>query len=131
MTAPIPTERQVQRSILAMMGRCFPFVFVTHVPNGAHLAGNSTARFKQMGALRGDGLKPGFPDLICLWACGRKRGTLIEVKRAKGGVISPAQHEMHERLAGAGWPVKIVTSPEEAYQHLKDMGAPWSGIEFA
>jgi hypothetical protein len=52
--APIPTERQVQRSILQMMGLMFPRVFVTHVPNGAHLAGGDTSRFKQAGALKGN-----------------------------------------------------------------------------
>jgi len=47
--APVPTERQVQRAILDMMGIAFPDVFVTHIPNGAHLAGGDEARFKQMG----------------------------------------------------------------------------------
>ncbi len=122
----IPTERQVQRAILSMMGRCFPNVFVTHIPNGAHLAGPPTARFKQMGALRGDGLKPGFPDLLCLWARGN-RGALLEVKRPKGGVVSDAQRAMHERLDGIGWTVAIVTSPQEAFDHLKLRGAPWNG----
>ena len=130
MNAPVPTERQVQRSILAMLRVCFPRVVYHHSPNGAHLAGGGAARFKQVGALKGDGMQSGFPDILCLWPSG-KRGTLLEVKRAKGGVVSDAQKDMHERLAGAGWPVKIVTSPEDAYAHLKELGAPWSGIEFA
>ena len=36
----LPSERQVQRSILAMCGVCFPDVFITAIPNGAHLAGS-------------------------------------------------------------------------------------------
>ena len=113
-----------------MIRKCFPRVVYHHSPNGAHLAGGGTARFKQVGALKGDGMQAGFPDILCLWPANR-RGCLIEVKRAKGGVVSDAQKEMHERLAGAGWEVKIVTSPQEAYEHLKECGAPWNGVPFA
>jgi hypothetical protein len=52
----LPTERQVQRAILAMAGTCFRNVFITAIPNGAHLAGDRVARFKQAGALIGDGM---------------------------------------------------------------------------
>jgi hypothetical protein len=119
---PPPTERQIQRSILAMLGTCFPEVFATHVPNGAHLAGADTARFKQMGALKGDGLKVGFPDLILYWNHGH---ALVEVKRpgcAKR--VSPDQKAVHARLEELGWPVTVVTSPGEVFALLKARGAP-------
>ena len=121
MNAPLPTERQVQRSILAMCGVAFPDVFVTHVPNGAHLAGSSVARFKQIGALKGDGLKVGFPDLLALWSGG---GALLEVKRPKLGRVSPEQKALHARLEAVGWPVAVVTSDREAFAALRDRGAP-------
>lgn len=120
------TERQAQRAILAMIGRLFPSVLVAHVPNGGHLAGDKTARFKQMGALKGDGLKPGFPDLIAVWNHGVG---FMEVKRPgyTPSCISPAQNAMHDRLAELGFHVAIVTTPEEAYQFLADRGAPSTG----
>jgi hypothetical protein len=122
---PVPTERQVQRSILAMMGRLFPRVFVTHIPNGAHLAGGDTSRFKQMGALKGDGLKPGFPDLACYWNHGH---ALIEVKRPGcGSHVSDAQRSVHATLAECGYPVAVVTSADEAMQFLIERGAPRVG----
>lgn len=122
MKPPIPTERQVQRQILEMMGTCFPDVLVAHVPNGAHLAGNDTARFKQMGALKGDGLKIGFPDLICVWNHGV---AFIEVKRPGcAGRISPDQARVHADLAEKGFAPAIVTSPDEAFAFLKERGAP-------
>ncbi len=120
-----PTERQVQRQILAMCGTLFPDVWITHIPNGAHLAGNDVARFKQMGALIGDGLKKGCPDLLCLWADGG--GAFLEVKRPKGGVISDAQQALHERLSAIGWPVSIVHSQDEAHAALSAAGAPCVG----
>ena len=121
---PIPTERGVQRAILRMAGVCFRDVLIIHVPNGAHLAGNGTARFKQMGALKGDGLKIGTPDLLCLWSpCD---GCWIEVKRPKLGRLSDEQKAMQAKLIELCWPVATVTSPEEAYTFLRQCGAPCS-----
>ena len=127
MNAPLPTERQVQRGILSMCGVAFPSMFVTHVPNGAHLAGSPTARFKQMGALKGDGLKPGFFDLLCLWSPGR--GASIEVKRPKLGVVSDVQKAMKQTLDRVGWPNIITSDIDEAYMFLRRLGAPWNGVD--
>lgn len=127
MNAPggvIPTERAVQRAILKMLPVCFPGAVAHHSPNGAHLAGSETARFKQVGALRGDGMLRGFPDLIVLWDGGMK---LLEVKRLKGSVISPEQKALHERLSAIGWPVAVVRSPDDAHAALCAAGAPCRG----
>lgn len=120
----LPTERQVQRAILAMAKRCFPNVLIHHSPGGAHLAGTATARFKQMGALKGDGLRPGFPDLICIWKGGM---VFMEVKRPKRSVVSPEQTAMIVDLQSLGWPVAIIKSVEEAHAFLKASGAPCVG----
>lgn len=124
MRTAIPTERSVQRAILALCGACFPDVWITAIPNGAHLAGDKVSRFKQMGALKGDGLKVGAPDLLCLWSGG---GLLVEVKREKGGVVSDAQKAVHERLSAINWPVAVVRSPDEARAALVAAGAPCRG----
>lgn len=124
MGAPLllPTERQVQRSILQMAGTCFPDVYITAIPNGAHLAGNDRQRKIQGGCLVGDGMKKGFPDLLCLWSPGD--GCLIEVKRPKLGQLSDAQKAVHARLVELCWPVATVTSQDEAYRFLRQCGAP-------
>lgn len=122
----VPTERQTQRAILQMIGLAFPRAYVTAIPNGAHLAGEKVARFKQMGALKGDGLKVGFPDLLVLWSAGK--GAFLEVKRPKLGRVSDEQKAVHGRLEEIRWPVAVVTSPEEAFAFLKEQGAPWSGV---
>jgi len=123
----IPTERQEQRAILRMIGTCFPQVFCTAIPNGAHLAGDRTARFKQMGALKGDGLKVGFYDLLLLWAPGK--GGSLEVKRSKGFRISPEQVAMAETYDRLGWNNAVVHSVDEAYMRLREWGAPWNGVD--
>lgn len=122
----IPTERQVQRAILQMCGLCFPRILIHHSPNGTKLPGSMRDRQVAGGILRGDGMKAGFPDLLCLWAGGR--GAFLEVKRPKGGVTSDAQKEMHDKLNAMGWPCRVVKSVDEAYKFLKEQGAPWSGV---
>ena len=119
----IQTERQVQRSILAMCGRLFPDVLLHHSPNGAHLAGDA-------GPLLGDGMRQGFPDLIAIWDGGV---AFMEVKRPKGprggggGEISDPQRMMLALLGLYGHNAKIVRSQEEAHAFLKSCGAPCRG----
>lgn len=129
MNAPggLPTERQIQRAILAMRKVAFPQVFIFHVPNGAHLAGSQTARFKQMGALKGDGLVNGVPDLFALWSV--QKIAALEIKRTPKSPVSAEQKAVHELLASLGIPCRIITSVDEAYVFLRECGAPWSGVD--
>lgn len=122
MKAPVPTERQTQRAILTMMGYAFPRCLVWHVPNGAYLGEDEKARKRTMGGLLGDGLKPGVPDLAVYWNHGH---ALLEVKRPGcAGRLSPEQARIHAELAEMGFAPAVVTSPEEAFEFLRDRGAP-------
>ena len=120
---PIPKERVTQRAILKMCGKLFPDVFIHHSAV-VKLTGDREARARQMGALKCDGFKPGFADLLCLWNGG---GKLLEVKREKGGVVSEVQEALHERLQAIGWPVAVVRSIDEAHAALCAAGAPCRG----
>jgi hypothetical protein len=71
-------------------------------------------------------MKPGFPDLICLWPVGR--GAFIEVKREKTGRVSPEQFAMHEEIRALGWPILVTFSVNDAFEFLKANGAPWNGV---
>jgi hypothetical protein len=121
-----PSERQIQREILDMCGKVFPDVLLAHVPNGTHLFGNDAERARQMGTLKGDGLKVGFPDLIVLWdgGCG-----FLEVKRP-GGKLSDRQAAMHAKLVAIGHHVAKVESPFEAQSALLAWGAPATGTRW-
>jgi hypothetical protein len=114
---PPPTERQVQRAILATARRLFPSAVVAHIPNGAHLAGTA-------GPLLGDGMLPGFPDLIVIWNYGVG---FLEVKRPRLGKLTDAQTAMHALLRDRGQRVEVVTSADEAAQHLSAWGVPSVG----
>lgn len=106
-----------------MAGRCFPDVFIHHCAV-VKLWGNKTQRARQMGVMKGDGFKPGMPDLLCAWSGGM---AFIECKREKGGVTSPAQKAVHERLTALGWPVATITSVDDAHAFLRACGAPCVG----
>jgi hypothetical protein len=119
----LPTERQVQRSILAMAGTCFRDVLIHHSPNGTKLAGSKRDRQVTGGILKGDGTKAGWPDLECLWLGGC---AYLEVKRPKIGRLTPEQIAIHARLRELGKPIATVTAAEEAYAFLRQCGAPCS-----
>ena len=123
MKAPPPKERSVQRAILAMCGTCFPDVFIHHstVPK---LWGDPKQRAMVMGAMKGDGFKVGFPDLLCIWNGGL---ALIEVKREKVGVTSPEQIAILDKLTSMNVPVAVVDKVEHAHLFLKACGAPCRG----
>lgn len=121
-----PTERIIQRQIVKALRLAFPRVFTVAVPNGAVLAGNATQRARHMGALVGDGLVKGCPDILCLWNRGN---ATLEVKRPKTGKVSDTQKEIHGLLERIAVPVKVVTSVDEAYVFLREQGAPWSGLD--
>lgn len=118
-----PSERQVQRAILQMAGTCFREVLIHHSPNGSKLAGSARDRQVAGGILKGDGTKTGWPDLECVWKGGL---AYIEVKRPRLGRLTDDQRAIHERLRGLGWPMAVVTSVDEAYAFLNQVGAPCS-----
>jgi len=114
---PVPTEREVQRSILAairVMG-----LRAVHIPNGAYLSGNAAQRVRQWGALLGDGALPGFPDLLVMTRDGR--AGFMEVKRP-GGAVAPRQTACHDELRADGFPVAVVRSVDEALAAVKEWG---------
>lgn len=103
-------EATIQRAILARLR--LAGVLAVHIPNGGRRSA-VTGRH-----LKADGMRPGFPDLICYQ---HGRHALLEVK-APGGRLSPAQREMHGELGRHAFPVAVVTSQEEAVEALRERG---------
>jgi CheY-like chemotaxis protein len=107
--ADAPTERVVQREIVKALRKLG--VFVIHVPNGSHLAGDAQARMRQSSALVADGMTPGFPDLMCINRGGEVG--FIEVKR-EGGTVSADQERIAALIQSRGVPVAFVCTLDEA-----------------
>jgi len=116
MKAPAPKEAVVQRAIidrLRMRG-----VLAVHVPN----AGKRSAIGGRL--LKGEGMRPGWPDLACYAPGGRH--AMLEVKRPgyTASAVSAAQRDAHALLTQLGIPVAIVTSQDEAIAALQGFGWP-------
>ena len=94
MTTPnnTPTETQEQTGFLIWFHQKFPNVLIYHVPNGEKRAMSVAVRLKKLGVVRG------IPDLVIpAWR------VYLEMKRAKGGAVSPEQKEVMEYLTRHGY----------------------------
>ncbi|UPG86835.1 VRR-NUC domain-containing protein [Luteibacter aegosomatis] len=108
---PLPTEHEEQAALMEWAGinavRAPELRLLFAIPNGAALASKSTGpgrRFsRQAMKLRAEGLKSGVPDLCLPVARGKYHGLFIEMKRVKGGTLSPEQKEWLQRLADQGY----------------------------
>ena len=98
-----PTEHQEQVAFVEWWGYQFPGVLLLAIPNGGWRSPATAGR------LKAEGVRAGVPDLFVpawnLW---------IEMKRSKGGHLSPAQVEMINYLRGVGHAVAVCHGFEEA-----------------
>lgn len=113
--ATCPSESTEQKAFVAycnVMG-----IRVASVPNGVFL--DSDNRFAIINKLKGEGMLPGFPDLIIL--AKNKRGDKIfflEMKKQEGGELSVEQKEMIEFLDGMGHCVGVANGADHAIELL-------------
>lgn len=99
----IPTEHQEQVAFIKWFRQQHRGVRVFAVPNAA-------MRSPQLAAyLKAEGLSPGCPDI---WI--PEYLMAIEMKRGKGGVLSPEQQEWGAYLRGIGWTWAVCRGFEEA-----------------
>jgi len=114
------SERPVQRGAIRLLAMVQ--IEAVHVPNGTHLAGDKLARIKQMAALRKDGLRPGFPDLILFNRKVQTQVGFIEVKREIGNDLSGEQEDWRDDLTAWGFPWAMIRQPEEALTAVREWG---------
>ncbi len=119
MKQPRLAERAVQRATIELLARLR--CHAAHVPNGSHLAGDAIARAKQTAALKKDGVRPGFPDLIVLDQTTPRAGA-IEVKREGRTDLEPDQVWWRDELARIGFPWALVNTPDGAAAVLREWG---------
>ena len=91
MTDRIPTEHEEQREVVKWFRRKYGPVRIFAIPNGGFRSRATAAR------LKAEGVSPGVPDLFVpahnLW---------IEMKRVKGGKLSPDQRDWIKYLEMLG-----------------------------
>jgi len=104
-----PSEHEEQVGLVNWFRERFPDVLIFAIPNGGHRA----IRTAQM--LKMEGVVAGIPDLFVpawtLW---------IEMKRAKGGRLSPEQKAMIAYLEGVGHDVIVGRGAADASSSILD-----------
>ena len=91
MTDRIPTEHEEQREFVSWFRKTYPGVRIFAIPNGGARSPSVAGR------LKAEGVSKGVPDLyIPAWR------TWIEMKRQKGGAVSPEQKDWHQYLESIG-----------------------------
>jgi hypothetical protein len=113
----IPTEEQEQRAVAQFLDLIGVVWF--HPANGG-------MRNKIVAAkLKGQGVKAGVPDIIILSpppANPKAKGVAIELKRLKGGSLSPEQRRWLVDMDDLGWVAQRCNGAGEAIDFLRGLG---------
>jgi hypothetical protein len=119
--APIPTESQEQSALVAWFRREHLNLGVPSEklliasPAGTMLGGSDDRmRFARHAKLKREGMVKGVPDLLLAVPRSPWNGFWIEMKRAKGGTVSPEQKEMHALLYAQGYAVAVAKGCDDA-----------------
>jgi hypothetical protein len=109
LTDRIPTEHEEQRQVVMWFRQTYRPMRIFAIPNGG-------MRTKAVAAkLKVEGVSPGVPDLcipaLKLW---------IEMKRVKGGRLSPEQKDWINYLASVGYVCFICAGAEDAKIKISD-----------
>ena len=95
------TESQEQQLLFEWAalsaGRWPELALMYHIPNGGSRSKSEAGRF------RAEGVKAGVPDICLPVARGGYYGLYIELKRVKGGRVSPAQQGWISALISQGY----------------------------
>ncbi len=121
MSVLIPSESEEQVAFVQWFRRKYRPVRMFHVPNGGARSKRTAARLKSEGVMRG------VPDLFIpewnLW---------IEMKRVKGGRLSPEQRDWKHYLEEIGNTVFVAFGCEHAMalvdQFVLDREAAWDKL---
>lgn len=98
-----------------MMSRQWPALrLLFGVPNAAKRSARLAAYMKA------EGLQSGVPDLWLPVARQGKHGLVIEMKRAKGGVVAASQAAWIAALRAEGYRVEVCHGAAEAIDVLRD-----------
>ncbi len=95
--------------------RKYPELFLLYSTlNGVKLTIGQAVKAKK------SGLKKGVPDLVLPVPAGEFHGLYIELKREKGGVVSPEQRMWLDMLNGCGYKAMVCRGATEAIDAICD-----------
>jgi hypothetical protein len=104
----IPTEHEEQRQLVMWFRQTYSPVRIFAIPNGGYRSKSAAAKLKV------EGVSAGIPDLFIpafrLW---------IEMKRVKGGRLSPDQKDWIEYLQSNGYICFVCNGADDAKLKIK------------
>ena len=111
------TESQEQQLLFEWAalsaGRWPELALMYHIPNGGSRSKAEAGRF------RAEGVKAGVPDICLPAARGGYHGLYIELKRVKGGRVSPAQQGWIAALRDQGYCACVCKGWDDAAHVIK------------
>lgn len=111
------TESQEQQLLFEWAalsaGRWPELALMYHIPNGGSRSKSEAGRF------RAEGVKAGVPDICLPAARGGYHGLYIELKRVKGGRVSPAQQGWIAALRDQGYCACVCKGWDDAAHIIK------------
>ena len=119
-SAPVPKEAAEAITLTEWvtaqgLKRCWVMI-----PNGGHLAGNVGTRAAVMHKMKRQGFYVGASDYFLAMPQRGYHGLWIELKRKRGGVVSPDQKAFQIEMAGMGYAVAVCKGFEEARRAIND-----------
>lgn len=129
----VPTEHAEQSALIRLAQlheRKHPELRLLHaIPNGIYTERKKTKRGTVYSPAavraRAEGVRSGVPDLMLPVARDGHHGLYIEMKRTKGGTISPEQADWIANLRDEGYRVEVCKGCDAAWMTLCD----YLGIE--
>lgn len=104
------SEHEEQREFVRWFRQTYPATLIFAIPTGGARSPATASRLKAEGVVKG------VPDLfIPAWE------TWIEMKRTKGGSLSPEQNLMHLHLRGLFYKVLVARGFEDAKQQIEEL----------
>lgn len=108
------TEAQEQENLFKWAAWIPQLRLMFHIPNGGSRNRVEAANLKRQG------VKPGVPDVFLPIARCGCHGLFIEMKRAKGGVLSQFQREYITALIDQGYRVAVCHGFDEAKRTIEE-----------
>lgn len=110
---PTPTEHEEQVNLFRWFRMRHDGMVMYAIPNGGARNSITGAR------LRDEGVLAGVPDVFLPCPSGGKHGLYIEMKRQKGGRVSPAQKAVMQALRMQGYEVAVCHGWQEARDYIE------------
>ena len=108
---PVPTEHEEQAAVFTWIESAasrWPELHTAFaIPNFAGHMGRASTRLRAGAKAKREGRKAGVPDLVLPVARHEYHGLFIEMKRQRGGSVSPEQKDWHHALREQGYAVYV------------------------